>query len=105
MMPLAARGDAPEHFEAYREIQQEWFPYDVYARLSVFLAFMHLLHCWAYMQIGHGLTETRALFAVGTVILPVFVLQQMILTLDIIPQGFPLHRIGPFGLWFAYFAC
>lgn len=28
----------------------------------------------------------------------------MILTLDVIPTGLPIHRLGPFGLWFAYFA-
>jgi len=104
MMPLDARGTAPEHFEAYRELQMEWFPYDVYARLSIFLAFMHLTHCWAYLQIGHQLTENRALFACAIVILPMFVLQQVILTLDIIPDGLPIHRLGPFGLWFAYIA-
>eukprot|EP00435_Cladocopium_sp_Y103_P067787 s92_g30.t1 len=42
MMPLAAQGTAPEHFEVYREIQNEWWPYDVYARISIFLAFMKL---------------------------------------------------------------
>eukprot|EP00438_Fugacium_kawagutii_P034682 Skav219069 [mRNA] locus=scaffold1033:169325:185530:- [translate_table: standard] len=41
-MPLAAQGTAPEHFEVYREIQNEWWPYDVYARISIFLAFMQL---------------------------------------------------------------
>mmetsp|Transcript_23774 Transcript_23774/g.67660 ORF Transcript_23774/g.67660 Transcript_23774/m.67660 type:complete len:818 (+) Transcript_23774:111-2564(+) len=104
MLPLDARGTAPEHFEAYREIQNEWFPYDVYARLCIFLAFMHLTHCWAYLQIGHQLQENRALFACGLVMLSMFVLQQVILTLDVIPTGLPIHRLGPFGLWFAYFA-
>jgi len=104
MMPFDARGSAPEHFEAYREMQHEWFPYDVYARLSIFLAFMHLTHCWAYMQIGHQFQETRAMFACAITILCMFVLQQIILTLDIIPDHIPFHRIGPFGLWFAYVA-
>merc|ERR1719215_2524660 len=36
--------------------------------------------------------------------LPMFVLQQVILTLDVIPSGPPIHRLGPFALWFAYFA-
>lgn len=104
MMPLAGKGEVPEHFEAYRELQNEWFPYDVYSRLSMFLAFMHLLSCWGFMQIGHSLTETRALFAGGIIILQMFMLQQIILTLDIVPMGFPVHRIGPFSFWFAYFA-
>lgn len=104
MMPLAAKGIVPEHFEAYREIQQEWFSYDVYARLCIFLAFMHMIHCWSYMQIGHQLQETRALFAAVIVMIPMFVLQQIILTLDIVPKGPAIHRIGPFGLWFAFVA-
>mmetsp|Transcript_41883 Transcript_41883/g.132433 ORF Transcript_41883/g.132433 Transcript_41883/m.132433 type:complete len:830 (-) Transcript_41883:35-2524(-) len=104
MMPLAARGSAPEHFEAYREIQMEWMPYDVYARVCIFLAFMHLTHCWAYHQIGHLIQEVRAPFACSIVMLPMFVLQQVILTLDIAPGGVPIQRLGPCSLWFAYFA-
>lgn len=109
MMPFAARGAAPEHFEAYRELQHEWFAYDVYARLSIFLAFMHMIHCWGYQQIGHQLAETRALFACAIVVLPMFVLQELIITLDIIPNtGLhrleSVHRLGPVGMWAAYIA-
>jgi hypothetical protein len=104
MMPYQARGTAPDHFEVYREIQNEWWPYDVYARISVFLAIMHLLHAWSYHQIGHGMQETRALFAVGTVVIPMFAAQQIVLTLDIIPTETPIHRIGPFAPIIAYFA-
>eukprot|EP00421_Protoceratium_reticulatum_P016013 CAMPEP_0168382718 /NCGR_PEP_ID=MMETSP0228-20121227/13537_1 /TAXON_ID=133427 /ORGANISM="Protoceratium reticulatum, Strain CCCM 535 (=CCMP 1889)" /LENGTH=667 /DNA_ID=CAMNT_0008395857 /DNA_START=84 /DNA_END=2084 /DNA_ORIENTATION=- len=105
-MPVGARGSAPEHFEVLREIQNEWWPYDVYARLSIFLAFMHLAHTWTYMQIGHHLQETRSVFAVVCVVLPMFVLQQIILTLDIIPgKGeIPFQRVGPFAQWFALVA-
>ncbi|CAE8602244.1 unnamed protein product [Polarella glacialis] len=104
MMPLAAQGTAPEHFEVYREIQNEWWPYDVYSRLSIFLAFMHLSHCWCFMMLAHQLTETRAFFVGGAVVIPFFVLQQIILTLDIMPSQvtIPLHRLGPFAQLFAY---
>mmetsp|Transcript_22545 Transcript_22545/g.70882 ORF Transcript_22545/g.70882 Transcript_22545/m.70882 type:complete len:876 (-) Transcript_22545:111-2738(-) len=106
MLPRNARSSAPEHFEVYREIQNEWWPYDVYSRLSIFLAFMHLTHCWTYMQIGHHMTETRSVFAAACVVLPMTVLQQIILTLDIIPDKgeFPIQRIGPFAMWFGYVA-
>lgn len=106
MMPLAAQGTAPEHFEVYREIQNEWWPYDVYTRLSIFLAFMHLVHCWCYMQLGHQLTEVRAVFAGGVVVLPLSVLQHIILTLDIMPNrcDVSLVRVGPFAQFFAYIA-
>jgi len=106
MMPFGARGTAPEHFEVYREVQNEWWPYDVYSRLSIFLAFMHLTHCWTYMQIGHHLTETRSVFGAVCVVLPMSVLQQIILTLDIIPSRgqIPVQRIGPFAQWFALVA-
>merc|ERR550532_2858030 len=106
MMPYQARGTAPEHFEVFREIQNEWWPYDVYSRLSIFLAFMHLAHTWTYMQIGHHLQETRSVFGAVCVVLPMFVLQQIILTLDIIPSKgeIPFHRIGPFAQWFGLVA-
>merc|ERR1719491_1328801 len=59
----------------------------------------------AAAQIGHSLTETRALFSAAIIVLQMFSLQQIILTLDIVPMAIPVHRIGPFALWFAYFAC
>lgn len=106
MMPYHARGTAPEHFEAYREIQNEWWPYDVYARVCIFLAFIHLIHCWTYHQIGHHLAETRSVFAAGCVVIPLFSLQQIILTMDLLPANgeFPLQHIGPFAQLFAYIA-
>eukprot|EP00927_Polykrikos_kofoidii_P080686 TRINITY_DN7762_c0_g2_i1.p1 TRINITY_DN7762_c0_g2~~TRINITY_DN7762_c0_g2_i1.p1 ORF type:complete len:1153 (+),score=185.48 TRINITY_DN7762_c0_g2_i1:104-3562(+) len=108
MMPYGARGTAPEHFEVFREIQNEWWPYDVYARVCVFLALMHLLHAWSYLQLGHQLQETRAIFSVGTFIFPVFFAQQIIISLDILPNhsNMPIQplRIGPFGPVVAYVA-
>lgn len=108
MMPIGVHGSAPEHFEVFREVQNEWWPYDVYTRISIFLAFMHLIHCWTFMQIGHGLTETRSVFAVACVVLPMFVLQMSVLALDVLPVGDSgmnqLHKIGPFSTWVAYAA-
>lgn len=106
MMPLAAQGSAPEHFEVYREIQNEWWPYDVYARISIFLAFMHLLHCWTYQHMGHLFAENRAVFAAGLVCIPTCVLQHILLTLDIMPGqlNFSLQRLGPFAQIVAWIA-
>eukprot|EP00928_Gymnodinium_smaydae_P067749 TRINITY_DN5075_c1_g2_i1.p1 TRINITY_DN5075_c1_g2~~TRINITY_DN5075_c1_g2_i1.p1 ORF type:complete len:916 (-),score=184.39 TRINITY_DN5075_c1_g2_i1:214-2961(-) len=107
MMPYKTKGNVPEHFEAYREIQNEWWPYDVYARISIFLAHMHLFHAWTYQQIGHGFQETRALWAVGTVVFPLSALQQMLLILDVVPKHgeLPLEKLGPCAQLFAYLAC
>eukprot|EP00931_Biecheleriopsis_adriatica_P064086 TRINITY_DN3893_c0_g1_i1.p1 TRINITY_DN3893_c0_g1~~TRINITY_DN3893_c0_g1_i1.p1 ORF type:complete len:869 (-),score=173.57 TRINITY_DN3893_c0_g1_i1:165-2771(-) len=106
MMPIGAQGTAPEHFEVYREMQNEWWPYDVYARLSIFLAFMHLVHCWTYQHLGHLLAENRAVLAAGAVVMPTCVLQQIILTLDIMPGStdIPLQRLGPFAQIVAWWA-
>mmetsp|Transcript_46174 Transcript_46174/g.86129 ORF Transcript_46174/g.86129 Transcript_46174/m.86129 type:complete len:722 (+) Transcript_46174:2-2167(+) len=106
MMPLAALGSAPEHFEVYREIQNEWWPYDVYARISIFLAFMHLLHCWTYQHMAHLFAETRAVFAAGLVCMSTSTLQHILLTLDIMPGqvDFPLQRLGPFAQLIAWVA-
>lgn len=106
MMPYHARGTAPEHFEAYRELQNEWWPFEVYARVCMFLAFMHLTHAWTYQQIGHHLAETRTVFAAGCVVLPVSVLQHILIYIEIIPAegDFALQHIGPFAQYFAYIA-
>ncbi|CAE8706024.1 unnamed protein product [Polarella glacialis] len=65
---------------------------------------MHLSHCWCFMMLAHQLTETRAFFVGGAVVVPFFVLQQIIVTLDILPSqaGIPFHRLGPFAQLFAY---
>mmetsp|Transcript_34688 Transcript_34688/g.62977 ORF Transcript_34688/g.62977 Transcript_34688/m.62977 type:complete len:866 (-) Transcript_34688:89-2686(-) len=106
MMPLAAQGTAPEHFEVYREIQNEWWPYDTYARVSIFLAFMHLTFCWVYQHIGHMFCETRAITGAGCIVICVTVLQQMILTLDVSPSAvdIPLQRLGPLAIPVSWFA-
>lgn len=106
MMPYQAMGTAPEHFEAYREIQMEWWPYDVYARICTTLSFLFLTSSWCFQQIGHHFAESRTCFTPGGTILPVFLLQQIVLTLDILPNPgtVPVHRIGPLGLFFAWFA-
>jgi hypothetical protein len=112
MMPLQAIGTAPEHFEVYREIQNEWWPYDVYSRICMLLAFMHLTFAWGYQQIGHHFCENRCVFAAGCVVIPICCLQQILLTLDIMPHSqdknvnilrrFPWHRLGPFGPLFGW---
>jgi len=105
-MPSSARGDAPEHFEVFRVVQCEYWPYDIYARLSMFLAWMHILHAWGYHQLGHTVTEIRAIWAAVCVPLPLFVAQNAMMTLDInTPPSdiFPWHRLGPVGLIFALF--
>eukprot|EP00933_Yihiella_yeosuensis_P000339 TRINITY_DN10050_c0_g1_i2.p1 TRINITY_DN10050_c0_g1~~TRINITY_DN10050_c0_g1_i2.p1 ORF type:complete len:869 (+),score=186.05 TRINITY_DN10050_c0_g1_i2:143-2749(+) len=104
MMPLAAQGSAPEHFEVYRELQNEWWPYDVYSRISIFLAFLHLTHCWSFQHMGHQFAEVRGVFTAGVIAIPMFVLQQIILTLDIAPSNsdIPFQRLGPCSLIFAW---
>jgi len=106
MMPLAAQGTAPEHFEVYREIQNEWWPYDTYARVSIFLAFMHLTHCWVYEHMGHMFCETRAITGAGCIVIEITVLQQILLTLDISPAkvDIPLQRLGPMAIPVAWLA-
>mmetsp|Transcript_68341 Transcript_68341/g.163969 ORF Transcript_68341/g.163969 Transcript_68341/m.163969 type:complete len:848 (-) Transcript_68341:92-2635(-) len=107
MMPYAARGTAPEHFEVYREVQNEWWPYDVYCRISMSLAHLHMFHAWSYFQIGHNFVETRALWPAGCVVACCWVVQMVILTLDIIPKKneLPVHWLGPLGPPLAFLAC
>lgn len=109
MMPCSARavpGTCPEHFEVFRVIQNEYWPFDIYARICMFLSWMHLTSGWGYYQMGHVVTETRAIFAAVLVPLPIFTLQNAMITLDIKTPGGepPLVRAGPCGLLFALFA-
>lgn len=102
-MPRSARGSAPEHFEIFRVIQCEYWPYDIYARVSMFLAWMHVMHAWGYFAMGHTISETRAIFAGVCVPVPLFVAQNALITLDIVTPRtdcFPWHRVGPLGLLF-----
>jgi hypothetical protein len=104
-MPRSARGTAPEHFEVFRVLQCEYWPFDIYARISMFLAWMHILHAWGYYNMGHTISETRAIWAGVTVPVPLFVAQNVLITLDIVTPrsecGFPWQRLGPLGLLFA----
>lgn len=106
MLTYDRKGLVPEHFEVYTELQNEWWPYDIYARVSIFLAHMHLFHAWTYQSIGHALQETRAVFACSLVVLTLSVTQQIIITLDVkpVPGQFPLERIGPLAQFFGFIA-
>jgi hypothetical protein len=107
LMPRNVRGTAPEHFEVFRVIQCQIWPYDVYARICTFLAQMHLTSAWGYYQLGHTIQETRAIWAALAVMMCLFVTQQAMLTLDIVTPpsiGFPFQRIGPVGFFCAYIA-
>jgi hypothetical protein len=106
-MPRSARaaaGATPEHFEVFRVIQNEYWPFDIYARLSMFLSWMSILHAWGYYNMGHVISETRAIWAGFCVCVPLFVAQNVLLTLDIHAKGIPWHRLGPIGLLTAYVA-
>merc|ERR1719506_669067 len=84
-MPAGARGHAncPEHFEVFRTVQCEYWPFDVYARVCMFLSWMTLTSAWGYFQMGHTITETRAIWAAVCVPIPLFVAQNVLITLDI----------------------
>jgi hypothetical protein len=101
LMPRTARGEAPEHFEQFRVVQCQYWPYDIYARICLFLAWMHLMSAWVPYNVGHTLQETRALWASFCVMAPLFVTQQVLITLDIVVPAdhfFPWVRLGPVAL-------
>lgn len=106
-MPRKARGKAPEHFEVFRVIQCEYWPYDIYARVCMFLSWMHITSAWGYYQMGHTTQELRAMWAACIIVPPLFVTQNAMLSLDITtPKGeiFPWHRFGPMGYFPALIA-
>lgn len=49
----------PEHFKLYAEAQQEWWPYEVYARIMLLYGVMQFLYAVAYYSLGTAISELR----------------------------------------------
>mmetsp|Transcript_31751 Transcript_31751/g.57843 ORF Transcript_31751/g.57843 Transcript_31751/m.57843 type:complete len:898 (+) Transcript_31751:73-2766(+) len=100
LLPRLKRGSAPEHFEVFRVIQADFWPYDIYARISIFLAHMYLFSGWSFYQMGHTIQELRAPFATVCLVVPLFVGANIMISLDILTpkNDFPLHRLGPLSM-------
>mmetsp|Transcript_20784 Transcript_20784/g.44376 ORF Transcript_20784/g.44376 Transcript_20784/m.44376 type:complete len:780 (+) Transcript_20784:90-2429(+) len=56
----------PEHFELYRGLQEEWWGYDVYARIGLFYFFSHWLAAASLYSMCHVFGELRCLWPAWT---------------------------------------
>lgn len=78
------RDAAPEHFRLYAAVQQEWWPYDVYSRISLGIGVMCYVQGLAYYGLGHINIELRAFWIPYAVAFVLCVLHALILKFDII---------------------
>jgi len=97
-----APGQNPEHFELYRGLQEEWWAYDVYARIGVFYFMSHWLTSASLYSMCHIFTELRCIWPAYTVTACFVAAHYGILQLDIVNKPRegsimpPVERIVPF---------
>lgn len=94
----------PDHFKMYAQVQKEWWPYDVYARVSILYGFLSFIHGLGYYGLGHINVELRAFWvAYGTVFI-LMVLHGLLLRFDIIRGRGAANDRLPYCEWFGPFA-
>jgi len=101
--PLASETINPEHFELHRGLQEEWWGYDVYARLGVFFFMTHWLSSASLYSMCHIFTELRCIWPAWTVTAVFVASQYGILELDIINpgEGMKVEKYVPLVPFFA----
>lgn len=84
--PSAVSGrEAPEHFKLYGQVQREFYQHDIYARICVFLGFIHYFQSLSYYGLGHINIELRAFWVAYGTVFVLGVLMALVLRFDIIP--------------------
>eukprot|EP00930_Biecheleria_cincta_P023438 TRINITY_DN1693_c0_g1_i1.p1 TRINITY_DN1693_c0_g1~~TRINITY_DN1693_c0_g1_i1.p1 ORF type:complete len:1035 (+),score=213.54 TRINITY_DN1693_c0_g1_i1:35-3139(+) len=92
---------APEHYRLYAAVQKEWFEYDIYCRVCLFLGFTAFVQSLAYYSLGHIVVELRAFWVSHACAFTIEVLHVLLLRFDIIQgriQG-KQERTPAFFLW------
>lgn len=91
----------PEHFEAYRSLQQEWWSHDIYARISLLYFFQHWINAISLYSQSHCFGELRALWPAWTVTIVFAAGHYLILSIDIVPDNhvryiqLPIEKVAP----------
>mmetsp|Transcript_764 Transcript_764/g.1842 ORF Transcript_764/g.1842 Transcript_764/m.1842 type:complete len:1050 (-) Transcript_764:240-3389(-) len=75
--------ELPKHFKLYAQAQQEWWPFDVYARVNMLLGVMQFLFAVSYYSIGTTMSELRGFWISWSLPMVFLVAQVLILKLDV----------------------
>jgi len=95
-------GEAPEHFELYRGLQEEWWGYDVYGRIGITYFMSHWLTAASLYSMCHVFAELRCLWPAWSVTAMFVTAHYGILTLDIVHKpreggcNVPVEKVVPF---------
>jgi len=80
-------GDAPEHFKLMTQAMEDWWMYDVYARISMLYGVCCFLYAVAYYSIGTTISELRGFWISWSLPMLFLTAQALILRLDILQNN------------------
>eukprot|EP00403_Amphidinium_massartii_P024508 CAMPEP_0178397448 /NCGR_PEP_ID=MMETSP0689_2-20121128/14252_1 /TAXON_ID=160604 /ORGANISM="Amphidinium massartii, Strain CS-259" /LENGTH=1080 /DNA_ID=CAMNT_0020018159 /DNA_START=18 /DNA_END=3263 /DNA_ORIENTATION=- len=80
---------APEHFRLYAKCMADWWPFDVYARVCLFLGVTNFIQALAFYGLGHINIELRSFWAAYSNPLLLAVAMALLINFDI---RHPQHR-------------
>jgi len=95
---------APAHFQAYHEAQQDWWPYDVNARIALLAGVMQVIYAVMYYIIGTVTAELRAFWIAWSAPMLFCAVQAMILRMDILHTRNKGSRCLPNAEWAGHIA-
>lgn len=85
--------DTPEHFKMIAKAQEDWWMFDVYARIMLLFAACNFLHAACYWLMGSAMCELRAFWIVWSSPMMFMTAQALILRLDIVQGSAGQHRL------------
>ncbi|CAE8711718.1 unnamed protein product [Polarella glacialis] len=94
--------EAPEHFQLLAKAQEEWWQYDVYARILMLYGTIQFLFAVAYYSIGTTMSELRGFWISWSLPMMFLCGQVLILRLDIVKGGG--NHVLPHAEWFGHVA-
>ncbi|CAE8619915.1 unnamed protein product [Polarella glacialis] len=94
--------EVPEHFQLLAKAQEEWWQYDVYARILMLFGTIQFLFAVTYYSIGTTMAELRGFWISWSLPMMFLVGQALILRLDIV-KGAGNHLL-PHAEWFGHLA-
>lgn len=85
--------EAPEHFQLLAAAQEEWWQYDVYARIMLLYGVIQFLYAISYYSIAHTIAELRCFWIMWSLPMVFLCAQALILRLDIVRGEAGQHRL------------
>jgi hypothetical protein len=67
----------------YKEVQKYWYQWDAYARICLFIAFLHFVHSLAFYSLGHINVELRCFWVAYAVGFILMVLHGLLMNFDL----------------------